>query len=170
MRFAREIEHHVEQFFGQRFFEFLTHYVDQLSEPCECYTDTQAHVDIQFDDDQWSFGIYWPEFPHTPAAFYEEVLTAIHECGHLYPFFVSSENDCRHLLTVPPEEHETFAAFCELKFVSQFQHSYPLLANTVLRRIGPGGHPVPVVEMAFCAWREGWGLPEALDWLLEVSP
>ena len=170
MRFAGEIEHHVEQFFGQDFLEFLVRDVKQLSGPCECYPDNQAHVDIQYENGEWFFGVYWPEFPLIPAAFYEEVLTAIHECGHLYPFSTSSENDCRHLLTVPLEEHETFAAFCELKFVSQFQHSYPLLAGALLHRFGPAGHPVPIAEMAISAWRDGWGLSEALDRLLGVSP
>lgn len=163
------ISGHIEQFFGEEFSAWMGSVVDPLQEPIYPFTDEQAHVDIQFDGGEWTFGLYWPhgviENPH----FCRRLLSAVHECAHLFPFFALWGRNPERLFDVTPTRHERYAAFAELLFVSRFRHSFPLLASEVLTRFGPGGHPCDVAFDALAEWRMGCGLRRAGFPLLGVD-
>lgn len=150
---------HIEQFFGQGFAFWMGDHVVPMTEPGGDFAADQAHVDVQLYEGEWTFGLYWPHDPVQNPDFCGYLLSAVHECAHLFPFYALWEDgDPEVLFNATPTQHERYAAFVELLFADQFRNSFPLLASRVLTRFGPNGHPGEVVYDAHVAWRRGFNL------------
>lgn len=150
---------YVEEFFGVDFGFWLAAEVEHLVDPIPSIGHEQAHVDIQMDGGRYTFGLYWPHDPIAYPDFCGHLLTAVHECAHLFPFYALwRDGNPEVLFTATTVQHERYATFAEFLFADGYRHSFPLLATKLMDRLGPNGHPGEVVFDAVAAWRMGFNL------------
>lgn len=152
--------HWLEQFFGIDFMAWVSENVRKLEKPEPGFRVGQAHVDIVEDDLGYTYSFYWPPKERRDPEFPRQLISAVHEMGHLYSFFRSQPHQRPSLMGEPDKHHEGYAIFCEFLFAGQFAHSMPLLWHTVLAR--SKRHRGDAVFDALSAWRCDLSLDDAL--------